>query len=168
VNLPLTRTSAGIASAVKTEQLHLLSSRADFTWGVYDMYVWTIVELTMVIFCGCIPPIKPLFDWMRKGKPIAPSSNSRSGGSKSFRSWKLASSPSTTGHKSTKSSRLSGSSFTKAQLSGVQEDENELWGRPAKDGGAIFVQRQYDVDSHSVPSIHSAEDRRSVGARQNV
>jgi hypothetical protein len=131
------------------------------------MYVWTIVELTMVIFCGCIPPIKPLFDWMSKGKPIAPSSTSRSGGSRSFRSWKLASSPSTAGHKSTKSSRLSGSSFTKAQLSGVQEDENELWGRP-KEGAAIFVQRQYDVDSHSVPSIHSSEDRRSVGARQNV
>lgn len=154
---------AGIGAAVKSQQLQLLKSRADFTWGVYDMYVWTIVELTLVIFCGCIPPIKPLFDWMRKGKPIAPSGASSSAASKSFKSWKL-SSPSTGGYKSPKST-ISDRSFTKSQQSGVQDDENELWGR-TKNG--ILVNRQYDVDSHSVPSVHSAEDRAPVGARQDV
>lgn len=151
---------AGIASAAKAAQLKRLGDRVDFTWATYDLYVWTETELSLVIFCGCIPPLKPLVDWMRKGKPIAPSGASSSTGSKSWKSWKM-SSPSTTASKSPKSD----SSFTKSQQAGTQDDENELWGRP-KDG--IVVSRQYDVDSHSLPSVHSSEDRAMVGVRQNV
>jgi hypothetical protein len=127
------------------------------------MYIWTEVELSLVIFCGCIPPIKPLFDWLRKGKPLVPSGAASSGSSKGFKSWKM-SSPSTTGHKSAKST-VSEASFTKSQQSGMQEDENSLWGRP-KDG--IVVSRQYDVDSRSLPSVHSSEDKAPVRARQDV
>lgn len=159
-------TSAGIGSAIKTDQLHLLGSRTDFTWGVYDMYIWTEVELSLVIFLGCIPTIKPIFDWIVKGKPITSSSAAHSRASRGngwlySRSWRFSRGSSTAGsmHKAGKSIGSEDSQISvcdKSQPADVQEDER-----------GIMVTRQWEVDARSTPSVESMrspENKAGIGA----
>ncbi|KAF2265442.1 hypothetical protein CC78DRAFT_423481, partial [Lojkania enalia] len=51
----------GIASAVKTSMLSTLSSRADITWETYSLFIWTGVEIALIIVCGCVPPLRALY-----------------------------------------------------------------------------------------------------------
>ena len=30
--------------------------------ATYDLYIWTTSELFLVLFCACVPPLKPLYD----------------------------------------------------------------------------------------------------------
>ncbi|KAF2706178.1 hypothetical protein K504DRAFT_493354 [Pleomassaria siparia CBS 279.74] len=134
---------AGICSAIKTSQLHILPSRLDATWDTYKLYIWVEVEISLVIFCGCIPPIKPLFDWMRKGKPITPSGTG----------WSAKSKRPNPSSGFTSGTRSALSSKKQAVTMSSQEDESELVERP-KDG-RIMVSRHYDVESVHIPPVHS-------------
>ncbi|KAI1371082.1 hypothetical protein F4677DRAFT_436728 [Hypoxylon crocopeplum] len=56
---------SGICAAIKTSQLVYLASRSDFTWETYGLFSWASCEIFVIIICGCIPPLKPLWDRFR-------------------------------------------------------------------------------------------------------
>ena len=51
----------GIISALKTSHLGSLSARSDLTWETYILYIWTGVEITLVIILGSLPPLRALY-----------------------------------------------------------------------------------------------------------
>ncbi|KAI1345328.1 integral membrane protein [Xylaria sp. FL0043] len=53
---------AAIFSGIKVHFLGLLASRADFTWSAFEIQAWTGAEAFVMILCGSIPPIVPLWD----------------------------------------------------------------------------------------------------------
>nr|UZP47900.1 putative integral membrane protein [Cladonia uncialis subsp. uncialis] len=63
---------AGIASIVKTVELQTIRAEADFTWATYELFIWASIESWLVIICGSIPAVKPLFDRFVKGTPLKP------------------------------------------------------------------------------------------------
>ncbi|KAF5131100.1 hypothetical protein E5D57_007449 [Metarhizium anisopliae] len=60
--------TAAIFATVKTKYLTSLSGRSDITWETYELYVWSASELFVIIVCGSVPPIKPVYDYIL-GKP---------------------------------------------------------------------------------------------------
>ncbi|QUC21865.1 uncharacterized protein UV8b_06106 [Ustilaginoidea virens] len=62
--------TAAVFAAVKTSYLYQLSARSDITWETYNLYVWSGLELFVIIVCGSLPPIKPVCDWML-GRPVS-------------------------------------------------------------------------------------------------
>lgn len=62
---------AAICGAVKTKYLASLSARSDLTWETFNLFTWSGAELFVIIVCGSIPPIKPLYDMVfRKNRLI--------------------------------------------------------------------------------------------------
>ncbi|KAK0511295.1 hypothetical protein JMJ35_005868 [Cladonia borealis] len=57
---------AGICSSIKTSYLKELTARADFTWATYDLAAWTGAETFLIIFCACIPTLRPIYDSARE------------------------------------------------------------------------------------------------------
>lgn len=53
---------SGVCSAIKTDQLNSLTSRSDLTWETFSLYLWTGAEIFLVIVCGSLPTLKPLWD----------------------------------------------------------------------------------------------------------
>lgn len=62
---------------------------SDPTWASYMLYLWTFLELPLVIIAACIPPSKPLWDFLMKGRPIKPSNNSSSYAAGSNASYRI-------------------------------------------------------------------------------
>ncbi|KAL7621418.1 hypothetical protein AAE478_008740 [Parahypoxylon ruwenzoriense] len=56
---------AAIFSGVKVRFLGDLAAREDFTWSAYDIQVWTGAEAFVMMVCGNIPTLQPL--WARLG-----------------------------------------------------------------------------------------------------
>ncbi|MCJ1356587.1 MAG: hypothetical protein MMC33_006582 [Icmadophila ericetorum] len=52
---------AGISGTVKASKLYE-SIQLDFTWASYDLLMWNGVETILIIICGCLPTLKPLYD----------------------------------------------------------------------------------------------------------
>ncbi|KAF1948817.1 hypothetical protein CC80DRAFT_430540 [Byssothecium circinans] len=52
----------GIISALKTSHLRSLSERSDITWETYTLYIWTGVEITLIIVLGSLPPLRALYN----------------------------------------------------------------------------------------------------------
>ncbi|KAI9757586.1 MAG: hypothetical protein M4579_003398 [Chaenotheca gracillima] len=52
---------AMVASIVKTYELKNLGARNDFTWNTPIFFIWTVVELNVVIMAASIPTLKALF-----------------------------------------------------------------------------------------------------------
>ncbi|KAK3935415.1 hypothetical protein QBC46DRAFT_453475 [Diplogelasinospora grovesii] len=57
----------GIAGSVKTSLSASLASPTDPTWDVFALYIWASVESMLIIVCGSIPALHPL--WERFLKP---------------------------------------------------------------------------------------------------
>ncbi|TVY88369.1 hypothetical protein LAWI1_G008055 [Lachnellula willkommii] len=53
---------AAMFSGIKIRYIIDLSSRGDFTWGAYNLQAWTGAEAFIMIVCGNIPPLQPLWD----------------------------------------------------------------------------------------------------------
>ncbi|XXH03925.1 hypothetical protein Hte_010333 [Hypoxylon texense] len=53
---------SGICAAVKADQLAALANRDDLLWATFDLYLWSGAEISLMIICGCVPTIKPLWD----------------------------------------------------------------------------------------------------------
>ena len=64
---------AGICGIVKMTYLSRLSQHEDITWETYDLILWAGSELFVLVFCGCVPPLKPLWDRHIRKKNPAPS-----------------------------------------------------------------------------------------------
>jgi hypothetical protein len=58
----LTRSSTSISSGIKTSYLSQLANRTDFTWATFDIFAWVTVEFFLLIICGTIPTLKPIFE----------------------------------------------------------------------------------------------------------
>ncbi|KAK7744117.1 hypothetical protein SLS53_003638 [Cytospora paraplurivora] len=68
-----------VFSAIKLPYLVDLTSRSDFTWSAYDVEMWTGAEAFVMMVCGNIPPLQPLWDSKISGsrKVHGPSSYER-------------------------------------------------------------------------------------------
>jgi hypothetical protein len=53
---------AAICGIVKTTYLPSLSAHSDITWNTYNLIAWAGSELFVLIFCGSMPPLRPLWD----------------------------------------------------------------------------------------------------------
>ncbi|KAK5945025.1 hypothetical protein PMZ80_002228 [Knufia obscura] len=60
--------ACGAAIARVTYLCRLLWKSWDFTWMVYDMWIWNVVELYIGIFVACAPSLKPLVRSIMGGK----------------------------------------------------------------------------------------------------
>jgi len=54
---------AGICATIKTTHLMSLTARTDLTWEVVSLYQWNMNEIFIVIVCGCIYTLNPV--WVR-------------------------------------------------------------------------------------------------------
>lgn len=59
---------AAVCGIVKMTYLGSLSEHEDITWETYNLIVWAGSELFVLIFCGSVPPIKPVWDRYVIGK----------------------------------------------------------------------------------------------------
>ncbi|KAK2606307.1 hypothetical protein QQS21_003238 [Conoideocrella luteorostrata] len=66
--------TAAVFASVKTMFLTSLNERSDITWETYNLYVWSGLELFVIIVCGSVPPIKPVYDHFF-GKPEVSTAN---------------------------------------------------------------------------------------------
>ncbi|KAL1962582.1 hypothetical protein VTN77DRAFT_9375 [Rasamsonia byssochlamydoides] len=55
-----------ICSGIKTSYLSQLANRKDFTWATYDIFVWVTAEFFLIIFCGTLPTLKPILNFVRR------------------------------------------------------------------------------------------------------
>lgn len=53
---------SGVCAAVKASNLASLAARSDLTWATFELYAWASSEIFLIIVCGSIPTIKPLWD----------------------------------------------------------------------------------------------------------
>ncbi|RHZ51486.1 uncharacterized protein CDV56_106902 [Aspergillus thermomutatus] len=53
---------ATICGIVKTIELDSINNDPDFTWGLYTVTVWALSEIFVIITCGSVPALKPLWD----------------------------------------------------------------------------------------------------------
>ena len=59
---------AGVCGIVKENYLFSLGAHSDVTWETYSLFIWAMNELFVLIFCGSLPPIKPLWDRCKSRK----------------------------------------------------------------------------------------------------
>ncbi|KAI0139012.1 hypothetical protein F4776DRAFT_617705 [Hypoxylon sp. NC0597] len=59
---------SGICAAIQTSQLVHLASRSDFIWEMFGIHVWTGTEIFVIIICGSIPTLSPLWERFSCGK----------------------------------------------------------------------------------------------------
>jgi hypothetical protein len=53
---------SSVSAAIKVSHLSALSQHSDLTWETFDLYLWTGIESFLILVCGTIPTLKPLFD----------------------------------------------------------------------------------------------------------
>ena len=51
----------GICAAIKASKLGTLNARSDFTWETFSLFLWTGIEIILLIICGSIPALKPIY-----------------------------------------------------------------------------------------------------------
>ncbi|KAF2105641.1 hypothetical protein BDV96DRAFT_509034 [Lophiotrema nucula] len=51
----------GICAAIKTSKLVSLNARSDITWEDMGLFLWTGIEIILLIVCGSIPALKPIY-----------------------------------------------------------------------------------------------------------
>ncbi|GKZ30152.1 hypothetical protein AbraIFM66950_008011 [Aspergillus brasiliensis] len=78
---------AGVCACIKTSRFIAASDPTDPTWNSYSLYIWAFLEISLLIIAACIPPSKPLWDFLVNGRPIKPSSsgNHDTGSNTSYR-----------------------------------------------------------------------------------
>lgn len=54
--------SAGVCGMYKSSRLPLIGKRGDVTWDSYDALLFTGAEIWLIIICGTVPALKPLWD----------------------------------------------------------------------------------------------------------
>lgn len=57
---------SGICAAFKVKSITVLIQRADFPRATFSLYVWASTEICVIILCGCIPTLMPLWDRFEK------------------------------------------------------------------------------------------------------
>ncbi|KAF2684151.1 hypothetical protein K458DRAFT_303769 [Lentithecium fluviatile CBS 122367] len=69
----------GICASIKASKLSKLNARSDFTWETFSLFMWTGIEIILLIICGSIPALRPLYSiWMGRS-PISVRSSQQPG-----------------------------------------------------------------------------------------
>lgn len=55
-----------ICSGIKTQYLVELGNRTDFTWATYDIFMWVTAKLFLMVICGTIPTLNPIYHWFSR------------------------------------------------------------------------------------------------------
>ncbi|CRG85999.1 hypothetical protein PISL3812_03002 [Talaromyces islandicus] len=71
-------TVAAVMAVVKCTQLKGLADTADYTYGTWQLVIWTNIEADVVVIASCIPTLQPLLDFILGRKRNGSSYNSRS------------------------------------------------------------------------------------------
>jgi hypothetical protein len=145
--------AAAIFATVKTKYLTSLSGRSDITCmhspqpnfpcfllinptgETYDLYVWSASELFVIIVCGSVPPVKPVYDFII-GKPPISSANATGYGRYASGSYPHA------GSRASKSSRPSDPFKSR-------EDEVELYTTDTNNDDRSTCHSSHDI--HDAP-----------------
>ncbi|KAI1759504.1 hypothetical protein GGR53DRAFT_141107 [Hypoxylon sp. FL1150] len=53
---------SGVCAAFKTAQLVSLAARSDLTWETFNLFAWVSAEIFVIIICGSVPALKPIWD----------------------------------------------------------------------------------------------------------
>lgn len=71
---------SGICTAIRTVQVAALTAQSDLSWETFELYMWSSAEVSLIIICGSVPTIKPLWDRFvsRKSQTRSESNQSRS------------------------------------------------------------------------------------------
>ena len=137
----LTRSSASIFAAIKVYYLSTLTARADLTYITFDVMCWAGAELFVIVICGSIPTMKPLYDRYWKGDGFSKWYASRSGDEyNSKRSWLQRAM-----HKS-RAKKPDGGILVPEYL----ENGIPLSGSTASELKGITVTQTYDINSNSI------------------
>ncbi|KAI0147248.1 hypothetical protein GGR57DRAFT_505986 [Xylariaceae sp. FL1272] len=85
---------AALFSGIKTHYLGKLNGRADFTWSAFEIHARTGAEAFIMMLCGNIPPLIPLWDRLQvfSKKNLARSGTSGGAELGTGSSWNLHSS----------------------------------------------------------------------------
>lgn len=75
---------SGVCAAIKTANLVALAARSDLTWETFKLYLWTSSEIFLIIVCGSIPTLRPLWDKIVHGRSRKAPSGSYASGTSSF------------------------------------------------------------------------------------
>lgn len=79
----LTACRTGICAAIKASKLSTLNARSDITWETFQLFLWTGIEIILLIVCGSIPALKPIYAICMGHRPGSyRSSRHRTGASK--------------------------------------------------------------------------------------
>lgn len=54
--------SAGVCGFYKSSKIPDLAKRGDVTWDAYDTLLFTGSEIWLIIICGTVPALKPIWD----------------------------------------------------------------------------------------------------------
>ena len=76
--------SAGILGCVKIPYLSELNAKSDLTWDMFPLFGLTISEIALIIYAGCVPTLKPLYDRLFRQKHYQETYGSK-------QSWKTSS-----------------------------------------------------------------------------
>ncbi|CAG8948675.1 hypothetical protein HYFRA_00001795 [Hymenoscyphus fraxineus] len=140
---------AGVFAVLKTIQLQRFSSKEDFTWETFDIFAWSIAETHLVIICGCIPTVRPLYDSFVSNKTIRSFRSSGSFWSSTDKSSKIQSSlamDSYTTHRNRPehtNSVIGGGNWVELQEGLVNDNK----------GNSISVLRTVNVEFGNVPNM---------------
>jgi len=63
---------AGIFSVLKAVQYERVATRPDPSSALYLFFIWTGWEIPLIIICGTIPTLRPLFEFFMRGVPLTP------------------------------------------------------------------------------------------------
>lgn len=69
---------SGVSAAIKTNQLVTLTARSDLTWETFGLYLWTGIEIFLIIVCGCVPTLRTLGTWFSGRQSTGRASGTRS------------------------------------------------------------------------------------------
>ena len=142
--------SASVFAIIKTYYLSQLTARADITYMTFDVMCWAGAELLVIIVCGSIPTLKPLYDHYLKGKRFSKwyasfGSTFRSRGGSTMRSgYKDPAGSSSSPLNTLSSSRRKGQSELASMNSTHSEGRVPLAPLPNN----IVITNNYEVESH--------------------
>lgn len=135
------------------------------------------LEIYLIIILGSIPSIRPLYDRVRKGKPISQTgisdksrSNASKGGSFSLR-YLLRSNRhnSRLGSISSRDDREpfagDGVSGTRIVHSSNDEADKTLCGNLRPEGRNIVIQKGFDCESQQLPTRNTASDESPISSQ---
>lgn len=135
----------GICAAIKTTLLEDFASQTDLTWATYGAFAWASLEIALVMICGSVPTLKPLYDYFAHNKPLGPHKRPQASSGKS--SYRKHTDNSSDG---SRTRRFFGGSTGNSTLVTSSVGDNHPWQASRSDlataSKKINVEQRFDID----------------------